>query len=127
MAGLIHDDADSGEPCYSTVSARRYPYSLLDRETAAATRLVSVSRSLLLQHRTARAVPRAVSSYACHLTLDGVCVVWHDGTAGTLQLCSRAAHRYRWGRIPVPIRWVLIRDTPRTATDIGAADHGDFG
>ena len=41
---------------------------------------------------------------------DSVCVRWHDGTTRTLQLCSQTAHWYRWGRIPVPIRWVLIRD-----------------
>ena len=41
---------------------------------------------------------------------DLVSVVWHDGTIRTLQLCSQTAHWYRWGRVPVPIRWVLIRD-----------------
>ena len=41
---------------------------------------------------------------------DRVSVVWHDGATRTLQLCSQTAHWYRWGRIPVPIRWVLIRD-----------------
>ena len=47
------------------------------------------------------------------LLWDRVRVVWHDGTARTLQLCSRTAHWYRWGRTPVAIRWVLIRDPLR--------------
>ena len=45
-----------------------------------------------------------------NVSWDSVCVRWHDGTTRTLQLCSQTAHWYRWGRIPVPIRWVLIRD-----------------
>ena len=45
-----------------------------------------------------------------NLRWDSVWVRWRDGATRTLQLCSQTAHWYRWGRIPAPIRWVLIRD-----------------
>ena len=35
---------------------------------------------------------------------------WKDGPARILEITSDAAVWYRWGRLPVHIRWVLIRD-----------------
>ena len=35
---------------------------------------------------------------------------WKDGPARTLEITSDTAVWYRWGRPPVHIRWVLIRD-----------------
>jgi len=37
-------------------------------------------------------------------------IPWKDGPARTLELTSDTAVWYRWGRPPVHIRWVLIRD-----------------
>ena len=37
-------------------------------------------------------------------------VPWKDGPARTLEITSETAVWYRWGRPPVHIRWVLIRD-----------------
>ena len=37
-------------------------------------------------------------------------VAWYDGTTRTLELASQTAVWYHWGKPPVPIRWVLIRD-----------------
>ena len=39
-----------------------------------------------------------------------VSVPWKDGPARTLEITSETAVWYRWGRPPVHIRWVLIRD-----------------
>ena len=39
-----------------------------------------------------------------------VSVPWKDGPARTLDITSDTAVWYRWGRPPVHIRWVLIRD-----------------
>ena len=37
-------------------------------------------------------------------------VLWYDGTIRTMELASQTAVWYHWGKPPVPIRWVLIRD-----------------
>ena len=37
-------------------------------------------------------------------------VAWYDGTTRTMELASQTAVWYHWGKPPVPIRWVLIRD-----------------
>ena len=37
-------------------------------------------------------------------------VAWYDGTTRTMELASQTAVWYHWGKPPVPIRWVLVRD-----------------
>ena len=37
-------------------------------------------------------------------------VAWYDGTTRTMELAFQTAVWYYWGKPPVPIRWVLIRD-----------------
>ena len=37
-------------------------------------------------------------------------VSWYDGTTRTMELLSQTAVWYHWGKPPLPIRWVLIRD-----------------
>ena len=37
-------------------------------------------------------------------------VAWYDGTARTMELASQTAVWYHWGKPPVPVRWVLVRD-----------------
>ena len=37
-------------------------------------------------------------------------VAWYDGTTRTMELASHTAVWYHWGKPPVAIRWVLIRD-----------------
>ncbi len=46
-------------------------------------------------------------------------VAWYDGTTRTMELASQTAVWYHWGKPPVPIRWVLIRD-PKRELDIQA-------
>ena len=45
-----------------------------------------------------------------------VSVAWYDGTTRTVELTSQTAVWYRSGKLPVLIRWVLIRD-PQGAFD----------
>ena len=41
-------------------------------------------------------------------------VAWYDGTTRTVELSSQTAVWYRSGKLPVTIRWVLIRDPQGT-------------
>ena len=39
-----------------------------------------------------------------------LCLPWYDGQQRTMDVASRSAVWYHSGKVPVPIRWVLIRD-----------------
>ena len=40
-----------------------------------------------------------------------MCVDWYDGATRMVQVVSQTALWYHTGKAPVPIRWVLVRDT----------------